>query len=169
VSWANEPSLRWVLGPRAIDPNLQEVRFLGQRAKSPRGPFLGPTSQVSDVLSGPVYKGLVSWANEPSPQEVLVSWAIEPRLQGVLVSWAIGPLRPAPHPHPTPPNQHHPTPPHLAPRLCRCIRCHYRFTAAWLEGTVLPSLRRRSHVALEVWMRQSGLSKSVTASTGIVA
>jgi hypothetical protein len=92
VSWANEPSLQWVLVPGAIEPSLQEVRFLGQRVKSPRGPFLGPTSQVScSRASGSVCKGRVSWDNEPSLQEVLVSWAIEPSLQGVLVSWVIEP------------------------------------------------------------------------------
>jgi hypothetical protein len=45
----------------------------------------------------------------------------------------------------------------------------YGFASTWFQGTFLPSLRRQSHGAVEVWMRQSGLSQSVTASTWIVA
>jgi hypothetical protein len=107
-----------------------------------------------------VYKGLVSWPNEPSLQEVLVSWAIAPSLQGALVSWAIEPLRLGPHPHPTPPNQHHHTPPHLAPRLCRCIRrhccssvltCAFSGSKGYVAARVVEEKARAGAGATECW------------------
>jgi hypothetical protein len=172
VSKDGSPRSPRVLGQRAKSP--MGSRAYGHRAKSPRGPFLGPTSQVSKMsvswanepslmgsrASVPVYKGLVSWANEPSLQEVFVSWAIEPSLQGALVSWAIEPLRLGPHPHPTPPNQHHHTPPHLAPRLCRCIRrhccssvltCAFSGSKGYVAARVVEEKARAGAGATECW------------------
>jgi hypothetical protein len=147
------------------------ITILYMRTKFPRGSRLGPPSQVSKGSScfGPtsqVSNGFLcigpSWAHIGA---MFVGICLDPFCKLLCVPyWALywfhygcmlGPL--------------------VGPFLCS-IRDQkfafmlyisvghsyhdgvYGFASTWLEGTFLPSLRRQSHGAVEVWMRQSGHS-----------